>query len=281
MTSRPEALFIGAANLDRHASLMAPHVPATSNRGTVMEIAGGVSLNIASRFAACGGKATLMTALGDDAAASMIRRTLSERGVELEATIAERTGTFASILQPDGELVTAVSDMAAMEDFNPKLPDRPFDWLMVDANLAEKSLTSIAEATTTRLALATVSVAKAPRLTGILGKAAIVFTNIPELAALSGGAAEPFQWFRKQSEAILVASDGPRPLWLMNGDEVRSFPIVQLERIVDVVGAGDALAGTMLHALASGAGLTDALATGLEASTRTVQIAGPYLPPDR
>ncbi len=278
MTSRPEALFVGAANLDRHASLIAAHVSGTSNRATVVELAGGVSLNMASRFAACGGGATLMTALGDDAAAAMIRKALDERGVTLEATIAERTGTFASILQPDGELVTAISDMAAMDGFEPELPDRHFDWMMLDANLSKQTLGRLVESKTTRLALATVSVAKAPKLSDSLDKAAIVFTNIPELAALSGGVAEPFQWFRKRSAAILVASDGPRPLWLMDGDEVRPVPIVQSETIVDVVGAGDALAGTMLHALASGANLADALTKGLEASARTVQVAGPYLP---
>lgn len=277
-TSAANALFVGSANLDRHASLLVPHIFGTSNCATITEVAGGVALNMASRFAACGGDATLVTALGNDAAAAMIRKTLRDRHVALEAALTDRTGTFVSILEPGGELVTAISDMAALDDFDPDLPERLYDWTVIDANLPRRAVTRLADAAKTRLALVTVSIAKAPRIADALAHAAIVFTNTPELAALSGGAAEPFRWFREQTQAILVASDGPRPLWLMDGDEITPFPIIQVDQIVDVVGAGDALAGTMLHALATGHSTRDALVAGLDASARTVQVAGPYLP---
>ncbi len=280
MPYSPTALFVGAANLDRHARLMSPHVAATSNRAAVLETAGGVSLNMASRFAACGGRATLKTALGQDAAATMIRQTLDDRGVTLQADTAERTGTFASILEPGGELVTAVSDMVALDEYEPEIPTSGYDWVVVDANLSQRALKGLTNGSPPNLALATVSTAKAPRLIDVLNKAAIIFTNIPELAALSGNAAEPFQWFRARTAAILVASDGPRPLWLLDDEDVTPFPIPQSDTIVDVLGAGDALAGTMLHAMAIGKSLAGALAAGLDAAARTVQVAGPYLPPD-
>ena len=275
--SKPSALIVGAANLDRHASLLVPHVPGTSNRAMINEMPGGAALNVASRFAACGGEATLITALGSDAADLMIRETLQDRGVNLHAAPAESTGTYTSLLEPDGELLTAISDMTAAESFDPVLPDRPFDWTVIDANLSPEAIEAVANHASENLVLLTVSIAKALRLRPVLSKASLVFGTIAELAAMSSDAPEPFQWFREQTDATLVASDGIRPLWLLQGDSVRPFPVVASTNVRDVVGAGDTLIGTILYALATGRPMDEALALGMDAAGRVVEISGPHL----
>lgn len=273
----PKAVIIGAANLDRHASLFDSHIAGTSNRASIVEMAGGAALNVASRFAACGGEATLVTALGNDAAAGMITTTMNQRGVTLLATPAESTGTYTSLLQPSGELVTAISDMAGVEAFQPTLPQGEFDWTVIDANLSAETVARLAEDVSGKLVLLATSHAKAPRLKSVLGKASLVFGTIAELTALSGDALEPFQWFREQTDATLIASDGVRPLWLLEGADVRNFPIIPSRNVRDVVGAGDALIGTMLFALSTGQSMEAALLLGIDAARRTVEVSGPYL----
>ena len=87
--SRPVGVFVGLATLDvihRVSSPPASNQKITSNAQFVA--AGGPAANAAVTFAALGGTAVLVTALGDDPVAALIKAELAECGVRVVDSIA-------------------------------------------------------------------------------------------------------------------------------------------------------------------------------------------------
>ncbi len=81
---RRVGVFVGLATLDVTHRIAAP--PAVNEKITASAqfvSAGGPAANAAVTFAALGGTATLVTALGDDAVAGLIRSDLAAHGVEV------------------------------------------------------------------------------------------------------------------------------------------------------------------------------------------------------
>ncbi len=87
--SRPVGVFVGLATLDvihRVSSPPASNQKITSNAQFVA--AGGPAANAAVTFAALGGTAVLVTALGDDPVAALIKAELAECDVRVIDSIA-------------------------------------------------------------------------------------------------------------------------------------------------------------------------------------------------
>lgn len=108
---------IGGANVDIKGRVSGPFVPATSNPGIVMLSAGGVGRNIAENLSRLGVDVSLVTVLGDDANGQFLRQACASAGIDmsLSLTAAEATGTYLAVLDEKGEMVSAVSDMRAID----------------------------------------------------------------------------------------------------------------------------------------------------------------------
>jgi pseudouridine kinase len=89
-----------------------------SNPGSITISAGGVAGNIASGLAALGAPVSLCTVLSDDRWGAFLIDRARERGIDTSPIIikeGESSGTYLSLLQPTGELFSAVSDMHLLE----------------------------------------------------------------------------------------------------------------------------------------------------------------------
>ena len=101
---------VGGANVDVKCHISGAAILATSNPGRVESSVGGVGRNIAENLALLGVRPKLVTALGRDAHAELIRASCA--AFELDAlTTPDATGTYTAILDAVGELVIAVADM--------------------------------------------------------------------------------------------------------------------------------------------------------------------------
>ena len=94
---------------------------ATSNPGSSAFAAGGVGRNVAENLARLGTRTHLVAAVGADALGDQVLAATSDAGVRVEQVrrSPHATGTYTAVLDADGELVVAVSDMRATDALAP------------------------------------------------------------------------------------------------------------------------------------------------------------------
>ena len=272
----PRFLFIGAAHLDRIGTTFEEPLAARSNPGRFVDHVGGAALNTARVVAAHGFPCTIMTCLGDDAAGQSVREELARNRIALGAIACDRSASYTSIHAPDGSIVSALADMegyeafAAHADFSAVDDLGASDWLFVDANLPETTLRAIVARAKCNIAAAAVSIAKAPRLKAVADKLTILFCNRGEYDAL----------FAEETQSMhpgtCIVSDGENALTIIrDGLQTRVSPAT-CDAIVDVTGAGDALAGGTLAGLASRWPLRQAAEYGTFCAGETLRVAGAW-----
>lgn len=282
--------FVTGAHVDQTGRLFEAPIPGVSNPGAFVARPGGAGLNAASATAALGVGTALASPLGPDENGRLIRRTLAQRGIAdgLVEMAGARTGVYTAIVAPDGDMVIGVADLAIYEAVDA-------DWLLhhcaetlnpaalwfVNANLSAPTLAGLAARKAgRRLAGATISPAKAPRLRPVLNALDFLFTNVAEARALTG---EPGAGVVRLVEALMAAgvragtlSQGGGPLHWWSGAARGVLTPPAVARIVDVNGAGDALAGTVLAGLWRGDDFETAARHGVAAAQLTLSTPEPF-----
>ncbi|MFO1056144.1 MAG: PfkB family carbohydrate kinase [Dongiaceae bacterium] len=211
-------LCIGAAHIDRRARLQAAPVPGSSNPVAMTAGWGGVARNVAEGLARLGTGVALLSRLGPEAEADRLLAALAAAGVDAAAVVrsaAAATASYTAVLDPAGELVIGLADMAIYDGMDAAffaaraaLLRRHRAWF-ADANLPAAGLARLlaAKPAGAFVAANTVSVAKAPRLAGLLGAVDLLFCNRAEAAALSGAGPAP------EAAAAALRAAGPAPWW--------------------------------------------------------------------
>ncbi len=108
----PVGVFVGLATLDViHRIAKAPAVNQKITSTAQFVAAGGPAANAAVTFAALGGDATLVTALGDDPVADLIRADLAEYGVSV---VDAATGTTRAVPVSAVSVVESTGDRSVI-----------------------------------------------------------------------------------------------------------------------------------------------------------------------
>jgi pseudouridine kinase len=307
LDERPSVVVVGGSNLDVKARASAPMQAATSNPGTGSMAPGGVGRNIAENLARLGTRTILISSVGRDAAGETVLRQTAAAGVVLEHVhrTDRATGTYVALLDADGELVAAVSDMAATDEISPELIADVGDvlaaasLLVLDGNLAPATVgvaLDRAQAAGIRAILEPVSVPKAARLAEQLTAERPLFAITPnrdELAAITGMPADTARQVRAAADAL--HSRGVRLVWvrlgrrgsllserLDDGTTTRTNLTAVPASVDDVTGAGDAMLAAFCHATLEGADAVAAARLGHAAAALTIaspQTVRPDLTP--
>jgi pseudouridine kinase len=267
----PLVVVVGGANVDLKARTATALVPATSNPGSVVRTPGGVGRNVAENLARLGSRVALLSAVGSDPDGDWLVEETAAAGVDVSPVLrGGRTGRYVALLDADGSLVAGVSDMAATDALGPDVLDvdliRSADLVVVDGNLPATTVDAVL-ALGVRVVIDPVSVAKARRISPLLGRARPVFAITPnedELAAL-GSVAE----LHARGVEVVWVRRGPAGSLLSTHDGETSLEAPQATP-VDVTGAGDAMLAAFCHRLLAGFSLTEAAAYGHEAAALTV-----------
>lgn len=273
-------VVMGGANLDVKAHSGRAAVARTSNPGSVARSAGGVGRNVAENLARLGSEVSLVATIGDDPAGAEVLATTEAAGVDTSRVARGPlpTGTYVAVLDADGELLVAVSDMAATESIGPADVDAAAGLLataelvVLDGNLVVATLGRALELCATKgvpVVLDPVSVPKAKALEGLLSARTPLLAltpNLDELAAL-GGSAESLHGKGVELVWTRLGAAGSR---LSGPDGVVDVPLVEAPEVVDVTGAGDAMLAAFCHAVLAGASPAEAAAYGQAAAALTV-----------
>ncbi len=286
------AIF-GGAGIDRVALTDSRPVHGASNPGHLATAPGGVGFNVACVLARLGTRVRLIARIGNDPDGDIVLSAAGQAGIATDAitrSATSPTATYLAVLDDRRDLVVGVADMAIHEDITPDilepaLPHAAGDaiWI-VDANLSAESVTAIAARARRldkHLVALPVSPAKAMRLDGVLADIDLLIANRREAAMLLGEpSAKPAPSdlakdlrARLRQDAAAIVTDAGSPLALSVATGVREFTPLPAATL-SVNGAGDAFAGAVLHGLAIGRSLTEAIPLGLAAAALTVEREG-------
>ncbi|MEE8271431.1 MAG: PfkB family carbohydrate kinase, partial [Alphaproteobacteria bacterium] len=193
----PPVVCFGAAHVDRRARAIGAVALATSNPVTVTRGAGGVARNVAETLARLGRSVALVSRVGDDPDGAQVTADLARLGVDVAAvgrSPRRPTASYTALIDPAGELVVALADMAIYDELTADALRPALDRLaghtvwFLDANLPAGAIAFLLRARPAgaTVAVDAVSVAKAARLAGLLDGIDLLFCNRDEAAALSG-----------------------------------------------------------------------------------------------
>lgn len=266
MTAR--ALFVGLTTLDL-IHRVDVHVGPNEKRSALRQdvAAGGPAANAATTFAALGGSALLVTALGSHPLAVTARTDLLDRGVEIVDATPDRAEPLpvssVRVIDPTGDRsVTSVNDTGADAAMPGHVQLDGIDVVVLDG--WHRSL-----------ALGAASLAREAGVPIVLGAGSprpLVEELLPLVDFVVAAAGFPVE--RIASATTWAQTNGPDALVWHTPDEDGVVPVPHVS-VLDTLGAGDAFLGATAFAIASGSvSWPDALAFAARVASIRVQYVG-------
>ncbi len=273
---------VGAVNMDISGTPAAELRTGDSNPGRVALSPGGVGRNIAENLCRLGRRVSLITILGEDPYADVIREHCRNVGIDLSMSFSDpldHTSTYLCLNEQNGDLHAAVSDMTICDQLTPDrlaplLPKlNRGSFLIADANLPEETLAWIAGHITVPMAADPVSVSKALRIKPLLSRLTLLKPNVPEAELLTGITIGEDADLPRTADALhrlgvrrVYISLGGRGVW---ADDAREggvlLPCIP-GPVVNSSGCGDAFVAAAADAYLSGLNTMQAADRALAAS---------------
>lgn len=279
-------LFVGLTTLD--VVHRAPRRPGPDEKLTAARqdvAAGGPAANAAVTFAALGGRARLLTALGRGPLAAAARADLEDHGVEVvDVAPPDHPLAVSAVLVEEGTARRSVvsTDAGRPVDPPPALDVGAPDVVLVDAHhprLAVAVLDGLAAARRPRPPVLLDTGRWKPQLAVLLPRADVAVAPadlvLPRAGAdpLTGGPPLAAALLARGPSAVVVTHGAdPVEWWDGSGHGTHAVPAVDA---VDTLGAGDAFHGAYAAALAAGVTTPEAVALAADVASRRVRRAGP------
>jgi pseudouridine kinase len=269
-----DVVVIGGANMDVKAKSSSVNKLGTSNPGTVTVTPGGVGRNIAHNLARLGAKVALISVVGDDLHGASLLAATRNAGVDVSRVKSDgpATGSYIVMLDSDGEMLTAVNDMRAVDFITPDVIAANADvissarFVVADCNLPIETLQAIAVLASDRLIIEPVSVPKSRKLKTLLQTSPVFLAtpNLDQLEELCGSRsidADATQLHQMGLRNVVMHAGAEGAF--VSGEIVDDHvPPQSAGTIVDVTGAGDAAVAGLVFGLLQGHSLIDAAALG-------------------
>ena len=272
---------IGGANMDIHGRSDRQLIMRDSNPGSLHTSLGGVCRNICENLARLGENVRLITVVGDDVQGRGIVEGCEKAGIDMSAARVlrgERSSSYISIMDGDGDMLLAMSDMHIIKQLNAKLVDESRDLLcgadlvVCDGNLSAQTIERLAQVCDKPLYLDPVSTAWARELKPFIGCFDTVKPNRMELEVLSGCPVDT-------KENIVLACDilrgkGVRRVFVSLGRDGMYYRGPEggiwgvsrpFDGMVNATGAGDASMAGIIYATRQGYAADEILAFGMGA----------------
>lgn len=254
---------LGGSNIDIVGFPNKKLIPHDSNPGEVKISLGGVGRNIAENLVHLGISTKLISSIGDDLYGKKIMEHASTIGLDMKSSLVlsgRPTSTYLAILDENGDMVTAVSQMEIFDDVsidfiqsikqvieNSKL-------CIIDTNMPETVINYVLDTFKgTDFFLDTVSTSKAMKVKSRIGSFHTIKPNKLEAELLSGMTIGGVEDLLKTSEYFL--ENGVKRVFITLGDEGVFFNDGKIHKLIaspksDVVnatGAGDAFIAALAY----------------------------------
>ena len=283
----PYVALIGGANMDISAHAHAPMRAADSNPGVVRCSPWGVARNVAENLCRLDVDARLLSVLGDDTFALVMRQAANAIGLDMRACATlqgQRTATYVSLHGVDGDMSVAVNDMDILEQLTPALVLSHASLLehaqaiVVDCNVRPDVLQTLCSHWPQQTLIAeAVSVAKCHKLLPVLSHLHTLKANRMEAQALTGMEVAGPQSARKAAAELhargvrqVVISMAENGVVWCDADGVTGHRAVQPVQMQSATGAGDALLAGLVYAYLQGMPLDRSVAWAMACAELTL-----------
>ncbi|TJX12738.1 kinase [Tissierella creatinini] len=276
---------IGGANVDIAGKAFEKLNANDSNPGVVTTSLGGVGRNIAENLSRMGINIEFISILGGDNYSRDIQESCKSLNMSLKYSLLledKRTSIYLSIIDEDGEMAVAISDMGIYDMITPEfLKDRlevinNSSACICDTNIPKESLEYIMNNVNAPIFIDTVSIHKTEKLKDNLNNVFALKPNILEAQILSGIKIESDEDLDKATDLIihkgvkqLYLSLGPKGVYYTDGINRGKLPSITKD-IVNVTGAGDSFLAGVIWAHTKGFDIESSAKAGLAASNITL-----------
>ncbi|ATY33820.1 ribokinase [Sphingomonas psychrotolerans] len=271
-------LVAGSANAD--FVVRASHIPSPGETvlgGDLSIVPGGKGANQAVAAARAGGAATAMLlALGEDASAGLLERSLGDAGVALHIVrTAEPTGAALITVADSGENAITVSPGANAALAPGDLPDLTgVAWLVMQLETPIDTVVAFARAARAQGVSVLLNVAPARAVPpALLDAVDVLVANEEELALIAGGDGSIVDRLAAVGTPIAIVTLGARGCCAWSDGAAVLQGAFGVDAI-DTTAAGDTFCGTLAAALARGDALSMALRTASAAGALATTRAG-------
>lgn len=275
-------LTVGGANVDIKGEPLQNNLKlGTSNPGIVHTSPGGVARNIAENLARLGEEVVLCSLVGEDTDGEWLRQTTMKSGVSTVGMLRlpnQRTGRYVSIHNAEGELLSAIADMAITDAWDEQHIHTGLSLMkkstgvFLDANLPVEIIKIFlhhAKQQGKLIALDSVSVKKAERFIGLLDGITLLAPSRDEAAILTGMEVSTPDEVKKA--AALLHQQGVEQVFITLGSEGVYIHHEQMQKwlpasksdVLDVTGAGDAFTSGVMYGLTRTTSLVERAAYGI------------------
>lgn len=256
---------IGGANMDIHGKGDKKLVMRDSNPGSLHTSLGGVCRNICENLALLGAKVKLVTVVGNDSRGHSIITGCEKAGIDMSAAKVipgERSSSYVSIMDEDGDMLLAMSDMHIIKKLDAQLVDDntqllcDADMVVCDGNLSAQTVERLCEVCLSPLYLDPVSTAWAKEIKPFIASFDTVKPNALELEALTGCPCTTLEEI--EHAAGLLIEQGVRRVFVSMGADgmlyrgregtIHRKCVRPFDKMVNATGAGDASMAGIIYA---------------------------------
>ncbi|WP_025027026.1 carbohydrate kinase [Caldalkalibacillus mannanilyticus] len=295
-------ICIGGANIDRKAKTTQKARLYSSNPVTTSESCGGVARNVAENLSRLGCHPSLMTAVGEDKEGRWLIEQTKTLGIDVSKVWlmpTERTGTYTALIDVDGEMLVSMAEMNIYEKITTQFFEdhwasiKAAEAIFLDTNIPQECLSLLimrSKEQNIRLFIDPVSSAKASKLPADLAGVELILPNREEAELLAGTKIDSVEDCALASQKIhergvknVIITLGEQGIYYSSTDETGHLLPYQAD-VVDVTGAGDAFAATVIYGLVQQETLSTSCRLGLAAARLTLQSAesvSPLLQPTK
>ena len=291
--------IVGGANVDIGGFPEGRALAGDSNPGRVRVSMGGVGRNIACNAARMGLEVELITALGGDAHADLIRADCARAGVSLAHALCfpdAATSSYLFIADEHGDMALAVNDMGihdrlTVEALAPALDVlRGASLVVLDANVPARTIAWLAQTLEAPVIADAVSAAKADKLSAAIPYLDALKPNRIEAQLLTGISVETAGGASRAARALVERGAkrvfltlGAQGVCCADARETR-FLSGGHPQVVNATGAGDAFTAALAWARLRNLPLSESALAGMAAATiamESMETVNPEMSPER
>jgi pseudouridine kinase len=287
LDEEPYICVIGGANIDLQGFPKNKLKYKDSNPGILKTSLGGVGRNIAEILSRLGVSTKLITVVGDDSYGKDILDQALEIGLDISNVLISkkhRTSKYLSILDSDGDMAIALSDMEITKSMDKEFIDKKSNVIknaklcIIDTNVEENVIKYLTEKYKECIFfLDTVSISKTQKVKDIVANFHTIKPNRIEAEMLSGVKIEKSEdyitaadyFHSKGVERVFITCSNDGVFYSETG--IHGFLETRQVNVVNSTGAGDAFVAGLAYSHYHSYGIKDSVKNAYAASILSLQ----------